>query len=133
MALLSDDDVFGSAGKSSLLSDDDVFGAPPKKQNKGILADIGTGLKRGVEQMPGLATGAFDIVAAPISAITGINRPVSRAADWLGEQTGFQPGKWAEEAAQEYSPEMQQSLKNVQDAKGFLPTIGAIARVESPA
>ncbi len=98
------------------------------KQNKGILGDIGTGLKRGVQQMPGMVTGLADIAAAPVSAATGINRPFSRGADWLGEQTGFQPGKWAEQAGAEYSPEMQQSLKNVEEAKGFFPTLGAIAQ-----
>ena len=56
--------------------------------------------------MPGMATGLADIAAAPVSIATGVNRPVSRAADWLGEQTGFQPGKWAEAAGAEYSPEM---------------------------
>lgn len=106
----------------------EAAGAPkPKKQNKGILGDIGTGLKRGVEQMPGMVTGIADIAAAPISAVTGFNRPFSKAADYLGEKTGFQPGKWAEQAAQEYSPEMQQSLKNVERADGFVGTLGAIA------
>ncbi len=101
---------------------------PQNKQNKGILGDIGTGLKRGVEQLPGTVTGLADIAAAPVSAATGINRPFSRGADWLGEKTGFQPGKWAEEAGQEYSPELQQSLRNVEEAKGFFPTLGAIAQ-----
>jgi len=97
------------------------------RQNQSLIADIGTGLKRGVEQIPGMVTGLADIAAAPVSAATGITRPFSRGADWLGEKTGFQPAKWAEEAGQEYSPEMQQSLRNVEEAKGFFPTIGAIA------
>jgi hypothetical protein len=104
----------------------DAGAAKPKKQNKGILGDIGTGLKRGVEQMPGMVTGIADIAAAPVSAITGINRPFSRAADYVGEKTGFQPSKWAEQAAQEYSPEMQQSLKAVEQADGFTGTLKAI-------
>ncbi len=98
------------------------------KQNQGIAGDTLTGLKRGVEQMPGMLTGIADIAAAPFSAATGINRPFSRGADWFGEKTGFQPGKWAEEAGQEYSPELQQQLRNVEEAKGFFPTIGAIAQ-----
>ncbi len=103
--------------------------APKKsKQNQGIAGDTLTGLKRGVEQIPGMLTGIAEIAAAPVSAATGINRPFSRAADWLGEKTGFQPGKWAEEAGQEYSPELQQSLRNVEEAKGFFPTLGAIAQ-----
>ena len=68
-----------------------------KNQNTGIAGDIGTALKRGVLQIPGMATGLADIAAAPVSIATGVNRPVSRAADWIGEQTGFQPGKWAEQ------------------------------------
>ncbi|MBL8419995.1 MAG: helix-turn-helix domain-containing protein, partial [Dechloromonas sp.] len=98
-----------------------------KKQNKGIIADIGTGLKRGVEQMPGMVTGLADIVASPLSAIAGINRPFSRGAEYLGEKTGFEPGKWAEQAQSEYSPEMQRSIENVQKAEGFFPTLGAVA------
>jgi hypothetical protein len=69
---------------------------PKPKQNTGIAGDIGTAIKRGVLQIPGMATGLADIAAAPVSIATGINRPVSRAADWIGEQTGFRPGKWAE-------------------------------------
>lgn len=99
-----------------------------KSQNTGIAGDIGTALKRGVLQIPGMATGLADIAAAPISVATGVNRPVSRAADWIGEQTGFQPGKWAEDANAEYSPAMQQAQQNVEQAKGFLPTIGAVVQ-----
>jgi hypothetical protein len=129
MALLTDDDVFG-APSASLLSDSDVFGeaSPKPKQNTGIAGDIGTALKRGVLQIPGMATGLADIAAAPVSIATGVNRPVSRAADWIGEQTGFQPGKWAEDANAEYSPAMQQAQQNVEQAKGFLPTIGAVVQ-----
>jgi N12 class adenine-specific DNA methylase len=129
MALLTDDDVFG-APSASLLSDSDVFGeaSPKPKQNTGIAGDIGTALKRGVLQMPGMATGLADIAAAPVSIATGVNRPVSRAADWLGEQTGLQFGKWAEAAGAEYSPAMQQAQQNVEQAKGFLPTIGAVVQ-----
>ena len=115
------DDLGSSQSAESFLD-----AAEPKKQNKGILGDIGTGLKRGVEQMPGMVTGIADIAAAPVSAITGINRPFSRAADYVGEKTGFQPSKWAEQAAQEYSPEMQQSLKAVEQADGFTGTLKAI-------
>jgi len=129
MALLTDDDVFG-APSAPLLSDSDVFGeaSPKPKQNTGIAGDIGTALKRGVLQMPGMATGLADIAAAPVSIATGVNRPVSRAADWLGEQTGLQFGKWAEAAGAEYSPEMQQAQQNVEQAKGFFPTLGAVAQ-----
>jgi hypothetical protein len=101
---------------------------PKPKQNTGIAGDIGTAIKRGVLQIPGMATGLADIAAAPVSIATGINRPVSRAADWIGEQTGFRPGKWAEDANAEYSPAMQQAQQNVEQAKGFFPTLGAVAQ-----
>ena len=74
----------------------------PKKQNTSLIGDIGTGLKRGVQQIPGIATGIGDIAAAPLAAASGVRKPISRAADWLGEKTGFQPGKWAEDATAEY-------------------------------
>lgn len=98
-----------------------------QKQNKGFLGDTATGLKIGVEQLPGVVTGLADIAASPISAATGVNRPFSRAADWLGEATGFRPGEWAKQAEAEYSPQYQEAARNVQAAKGFLPTLGALA------
>lgn len=101
-----------------------------KKQNTSLIGDIGTGLKRGALQIPGMVTGLADIASAPISAVTGINKPNDRAAAWLGEKTGFQPSKWAEDAQSEYSPEMQQAISNVDQAKGFFPTLKAV--VENP-
>ena len=89
----------GADDWSSLAS---PVGEKQKKQNKGLVSDIVTGVKRGVEQMPGMVTGLADIAAAPISEITGVNRPFSRGADYLGEKTGFQPGKWADQAQAEY-------------------------------
>ena len=127
------EDFLDGASSNAPMSAEDFLGpsdsgSKPPKQNTGIVGDIGTALKRGVLQMPGMATGLADIAAAPVSIATGVNRPVSRAADWLGEQTGFQPGKWAEAASAEYSPEMQQAQQNVEQAKGFFPTLGAVAQ-----
>lgn len=99
-----------------------------KEQNSGLAGDLGTGLKIGVEQLPGMVTGLADIALSPVSKMTGVNRPVSRAADWLGEQTGFQPANWAKQAEQGYSPQYQEAKQNVHDAEGFLPTVGALAR-----
>lgn len=99
---------------------------PPQQknagQNSGWLGDTATGLKRGVQQLPGMATGLADIVAAPISKVTGVNRPFSRAADAVGEFTGFQPDKWQKEAQQEYSPQLQEDLRAVDKAEGFWGT-----------
>ena len=121
------DDLIPNSQSSTSGAFDDLIPQAPK-QNSGIVGDIGTALKRGALQMPGMATGLADIAAAPVSIATGVNRPVSRAADWLGEQTGLQFGKWAEAAGAEYSPEMQQAQQNVEQAKGFFPTLGAVAQ-----
>ena len=51
-----------------------------KKQNKGIASDLVTDIKRGVEQIPGIATGIADI---PIAAITG-KAYADKATDALG-------------------------------------------------
>ncbi|WP_297360285.1 LPD38 domain-containing protein [Thauera sp.] len=73
----------------------------PSKRNTGLASDLATDLKRGAQKLPGALTGLADI---PVAALTG-ERYVSRAADALGEATGFQPGKWADAAADEYSPQ----------------------------
>ena len=72
---------------------------PAPKQNAGAWGDFGTSLKRGVENIPGMITGLADI--AP--ALTTGTRPFTNAAEWLGEKTGFQPGKLADDAQNEYS------------------------------
>ena len=86
--------------------------------------------------MPGIATGIADI---PIAAVTG--QPyASKAADALGEATGFQPSKWAKDAQAEYSPSRQEAAANVDKAweqnqtpfsdaaKGNFSGIGQIAK-----
>src|SRR5512142_1962108 len=89
-------------------------GAKPAgiRQNSGTAGDLITSLKRGVEELPGMFTGLADL---PFALIAGI-RPVSTAADWLGEKTGFRPSKWAEEAKKEYSPGYQQSAQQIEQA-----------------
>lgn len=84
----------------------------PPKQNTGIAGDLATDLKRGVQKLPGALTGLADI---PVAAVTG-ERYVSRAADALGEATGFQPGKWAEQAASEYSPRRKAGAEAIERA-----------------
>ena len=86
--------------------------APAKKQNTGIAGDIVTDLKRGVQQIPGTVSGIPDILVA---GITGTPY-VSKAADAIGEITGFQPSKWAKEAEAEYSPGRQQAQRNIDAA-----------------
>jgi hypothetical protein len=79
------------------------------KQNTGTLSDIGTSLKRGVEEIPGMVTGLADI---PTALAFGA-RPFTKAAEAAGEATGFQPGKWAETAQAEYSPQAKQSAEEI--------------------
>jgi hypothetical protein len=81
-------------------------------QNAGLGGDVVTSLKRGVESIPGAATGLLDVAAG----LAGYNRPFERAADALGEATGFQPGKWAEQAQKEYSPGWQQAAQEINEA-----------------
>ena len=64
----------------ALLKQYGVGGPKPEKQNSGFAGDVGTGLKIGLEQLPGMATGLADIAAAPISKMTGLNKPFSKAA-----------------------------------------------------
>ena len=59
----------------------------------GTASDLGKSLKAGVQRLPGMATGLADL---PFALAAGA-RPFTKAADALGEATGFQPGKWADE------------------------------------
>lgn len=86
--------------------------APSPKQNTSLVGDLGTDLKRGVQKLPGIATGLADI---PVAAITN-KRFVDETADKLGEVTGFQPSQWAEEARDEYSPERQAGSAEIDQA-----------------
>lgn len=90
-----------ATGNSKDLFDEFKLDAP--KRNTGLAGDLGTDLKRGVQQLPGIVTGLLDI---PVAAVTG-RRMVSEGYDEIGKLTGFQPSKWAEEARQEYSPQRQ--------------------------
>jgi hypothetical protein len=84
----------------------------PKPKNIGTLGDLGTDIKRGVLGLPGVATGLLDI---PVAAVTG-DRMVSKGWEAIGGVTGFQPGKWAEEARQEYSPQRVQAEEEINQA-----------------
>lgn len=112
------------------LSDEDfasLRSRPDPNQNTGLLGDLGTDIKRGALQLPGAVAGLADI---PIAAATGAT-PFTSATDWVGEQTGFQPGRWAEEAADEYSParqEARQEIDSAWDEGGALNIASAYAR-----
>jgi hypothetical protein len=82
------------------------------ENNKGITNDVLVGLGKGTMQLPGALTGIADIPAG----ILGYDRPFSKAAEAAGEATGFTPGKWAEDANKDYSPEMQTQQANINQA-----------------
>ncbi|WP_447593509.1 LPD38 domain-containing protein [Aquipseudomonas campi] len=104
MAGLFDDLSGGDAGQQS---GGGLFGdlREKPKQNTSLLGDLGTDLKIGVQKLPGAVTGLADIVN-PLTYITG-QRMADKTADAIGEFTGFQPSKWAEESRDEYSPQRQ--------------------------
>ena len=91
---------------------DAFLGEDKPKQNKGLASDVLTAVKQGALQLPGVATGILDIAPGAL----GFDRPASKAADFLGSMTGFQPSKWAKEANAEYSPETQQAKSAVDQA-----------------
>lgn len=110
-----DDFLDGKAAPSAApkVSAIDAFlGEDKPKQNKGLASDVLTAVKQGALQLPGVATGILDIAPGAL----GIDRPASKAADFLGSMTGFQPGKWAKEADAEYSPETRQAKSAVDQA-----------------
>lgn len=81
------------------------------------LKDLGVSLKQGVERVPGQLAGLADI---PLGLV-GLDRPASKAADLVGEVTGFQPGKWAKEADAQHSPgyhAQQKALGEAWDSSG---------------
>ncbi len=83
-----------------------------------VMSDLGKSLKSGVLQLPGQIAGLADV--APALAVGA--RPFTRAADALGDMTGFQPGKWAKEI--QYSPEAQASQAEI-DKTWDDPSAGA--------
>lgn len=91
---------------------DDITPPASSNQNTSLAGDLLTDLKRGVQKLPGMVTGLSDLPFA----LTINARPGDKVADALGELTGFQPSKWAEEAKQEYSPERQAAQAEIDQA-----------------
>lgn len=90
----------------------DITPPASSNQNTSLTGDLLTDLKRGVQKLPGMVTGLSDLPFA----LTINARPNDKIADALGELTGFQPSKWAEEAKQEYSPERQAAQAEIDKA-----------------
>lgn len=80
------------------------------KPKSSTLSDLGKSVKAGVQRLPGAVTGLADI---PFALAAGA-RPFTKAADALGEATGFQPGKWADET--KFSPAYEAGRQNVDEA-----------------
>ena len=102
----------------------DATGTPPKPADTGGTAsDLGKSLKVGVQKLPGMVTGIADL---PFALATGA-RPFTKAADVLGDVTGFQPGKWADQT--KFSAGYEESKKAVDEAwdKGSLSDIAGSA------
>lgn len=119
MSSLADEFGLGASGqpspaKRSGLAEEFGLGSETSspQQNKSLIGDLGTDLKRGVQQLPGVVTGLADV---GVGALTG-RRVVDETADKIGEATGFQPSKWQEDARQEYSPQRQQGTAEIEQA-----------------
>jgi len=93
--------------------DDLLFSEPAAEPEGGsAMRDVGVGLAKGALQLPGAVTGLMDI---PVTMATG--RPlISEGYDRLGELTRFQPGEWAEQLDQYYSPETQGAQSSIDQA-----------------
>ncbi|CAE6949305.1 conserved protein of unknown function [Ectopseudomonas oleovorans] len=117
----------GTTNKSNLLDEFDLRSETGKQQNTSLVGDLGTDLKRGVQQLPGVVTGLADV---GVGALTG-RRVVDETAEKIGEATGFQPSKWQEEARDEYSPARQAGTAEIEQAwedGSALDVAGAYAR-----
>lgn len=79
-------------------------------ESGGTASDLGKSLKVGAQRLPGMVTGLADL---PFALAAGA-RPVTKAADALGEATGFQPGKWADET--KFSPAYNEGKANIDKA-----------------
>lgn len=84
-------------------------------QNTGAFGDAITSLERGIYSLPSAITGLADIVP---SAVLGI-RPMSATADFIGDVTGLDWDRFAEEQQQEYSDEYLRQQAEVEKAKGL--------------
>lgn len=81
-----------------------------KADTGGTASDLAKSLKVGVQRLPGMATGLADL---PFALANG-SRPITKAAEAVGEVTGFQPGKWADET--KFSKGYEEGRANVDKA-----------------
>jgi len=100
---------FKPKGKYSEFFDDRAPIAKPveQKEQPGLGHDLLTSVGQGIQRLPGMATGLVDI---PLG-LAGLDRPADKAANYLGEKTGFTPGQWADEADTKYLSQDMQDAK----------------------
>lgn len=97
-------------GKSGNYFDQFDPGSARPEPAGGTASDLAKSLKVGAQRLPGMVTGLADL---PFALAAGA-RPFTKAADAIGEVTGFQPGKWADET--KFSAGYEQGKKAVDDA-----------------
>ncbi|MCE1249580.1 MAG: hypothetical protein LWW82_02480, partial [Comamonadaceae bacterium] len=100
----------GAAKKGGSMSYEEAFNLPAAKPEGGFASDLAKSLKVGVQRLPGMATGLADL---PFALAAGA-RPFTKATDAIGEATGFQPGKWADET--KFSAGYEQGRQAIDDA-----------------
>ena len=119
---LGDSDPFSELDNIGGDSYADLDNAQPKPKlgtGAGALGDVIIGVGKGALQTPGIVTGALDI----IPGLAGIDRPFGRATDYIGEATGFQPGKVAEQT--KFSPKLEAQMQQESQVWDD-PTTGAL-------
>lgn len=85
-----------------------VANIPPRTLGS-TLKDAAISVGKGALELPGMATGLAEL---PIALTTG-TRPLDTITNYVGEKTGIQPHKWAENLAENYSPNQKQSEKDI--------------------
>lgn len=89
-----------------------VMGKPKADTGSGLIGDVITGVGEGVLRTPSTIAGALDI----IPGLIGYDAPVDKALTSIGEATGFQPEKLADETKYSEKLELQkQNLDKVWD------------------
>ena len=96
---------------------DESKDTPPTEQEaskptKGIVSDTILNLGQGALKLPAAAAGLADI---PLG-LAGLNKPISRASDYIADKTGLHLTQFAEDANKDLSPQLQESKNNINQA-----------------
>jgi len=86
------------------------YGQPPGGLSGGQRdSDEWNSVRIGLQRLPGAVTSLLDLP----SAVAFGTRPLSSITDWVGEATGIQPGKWADDNEYKFSPEYYAQQRNI--------------------